>query len=307
MPKIVKRELLLVKIETTQGDDAIPTAALDAILVEEPAWSYLANMIERNPIKGTLGKMKHLFAGTLIEATFKSEIKGSGTAGTVPEASAALRGCGLGETIVAVTSVAYSPVSTGQESVTIYYYEDGSYFKLLGCMGNVNISLPTGERAMYEFTFTGHLAGPVDITLPSGTFDDQDPIAVLGGTFTIGGEAAAIQAINLDVGNEISTPQDFSAADGYSDIFIADNDPNGSFNPQAELVATIDFHGDWRGGVEGALLTGDIGSTAGEKFSLSCPTVAYRELAQGDRDGLRTLEIGFGAHGDDSAFELMFD
>lgn len=308
MPKQVKRELILIKIETTQGTDAVPTAALDAVLVEDIGWSYAgARMVERNPVKGTLGKFQSIFAGTLMEMTFKAEIKGSGVLGTPPEIGPALRACGIDETIVASTSVSYSPVSTGQESVTIYYFEDGARYDILGCMGNPNVNLPVGEIGMVEFTFTGHVVGPTDVALPTGTFDAINPAPVIAGAFSAIGFSAVINALSMDLGNEISTPADFNAADGYSNVFIADNDPAGSFDPEAPLLlATKDFHAEWRAGTNGSIETGTIGP-ATERYALTMPTSYYRELGPGDRDGLRAYEIGYAAAGDDAAFTLFFD
>lgn len=307
MPKKVKREMLLIKIETTQGTDAVPTAALDAVLVEDIGWSYAgARMVERNPIKGTLGKFQSIFAGTLMEMSFKAEIKGSGVLGTPPEIGPVLRGCAIGETIVASTSVSYSPVSTAHDSVTIYYFEDGSRYDILGCLGDVNLTLPVGELGMAEFTFTGHVVGPTDVALPVGTFDAVKPPAILGGTFSTLGFAAVIKSLSLNLGNEVATPEDFNAADGYGNVFVADNDPAGTFDPEATTIAVKDFHDEWRGGNSGVIQTGTIGP-ATERYALTFPTAYYREIGPGDRDGLRAYEIGYAATGDDSAFTLFFD
>jgi hypothetical protein len=308
MPKSVKREMILIKIETVQGTDAIPTPALDAILVEDIGWSYAgARMVERNPVKGTLGKFQSIFAGTLMEMSFKAEIKGSGVLGTPPEIGPALRACGIGETIVPVTSVAYSPVSSDHESVTIYYFEDGARYDILGCMGNPSINLPVGEVGMVDFTFTGHVVGPTDVAIPAGTFDAVDPAAILGGSFSALGFSAVIKSLSLDLGNEISTPEDFNAADGYSNVFIADRDPAGSFDPEAPLLlATKDFHDEWKTGANGSIETGTIGP-ATERYALTMPTSYIREIGPADRDGLRAYDIGYGTTGDDAAFELFFD
>lgn len=308
MPKVIKRELILIKIESTQGTDAVPVAATDAILVEDIGWSYAgARMVERNPVKGTLGKFQSVFAGTLMEMTFKAELKGSGVLGTPPESGPALRACALGETIVSIVSVSYSPVSTAHESVTIYYFEDGSLYKILGSMGNVNINLAVGEVGMAEFTFTGHVVGPVDIALPAATFDAIVPAPVIAGAFSALGFSAVINALSMDLGNEVATPADFNAADGYSNVFIADNDPAGSFDPEAPLLlATKDFHAEWRNGTNGSIETGTIGPVT-ERYALTMPTSYYREIGPADRDGLRAYDIGFAAAGDDSAFTLFFD
>ena len=307
MTKPVKKELLLLKIETTKGTNAVPTGALDAILVEDASWSYAgARMVERNPIKGAFGMFQSIYAGTLLEVTFRAEIKGSGVAGTAPEIGPALRACGLGETIVASTSVTYQPVSDSIESCTIYMYEDGTRLALVGCQGNVNFVFKTGGIGYAEFTFTGRPLAVVDETNPAASYDSAVPPAIINAPFSALGYSAVIAALNFDLGNEVATPPSMSAADGYSDVIIVDRDMAGSFDPEAEDVATADFHGQWKGGTVGSITSGLVGSVAGNRYQATWPTAYYRELSPGDRDSLRTLEIGFGAAGDDAAFDLVF-
>ena len=305
MPKLVKREAILLKI-ATQGVDAVPVAANDALLVEDIGWSFAgARMAERNPVKSALGRLQSVYAGTMMEITFRCELKGSGTAGTAPEIGAALRACGLGETIVPSTSVTYEPVSTGHESATIYYYEDGSLYKLLGALGTVNFNLATGEIGYAEFTFTGHFESYTDVALPAGVYDAEVPPPVINASFSALGYAAAISALTLDVANEVVTPSSMSGADGYGDVLIVDRDVAGSFDPQSELSATKDFIAEWQGGNSGAIDSGTIGA-AGNQYQLTISDGYYRELGPGDRDNSRTYEIGFGAAGDDASFDLIF-
>lgn len=308
MPKLIKREAILLKIEATQGVDANPTAADDALLVEDIGWSFAgARMAERNPVKSALGRLQSVYAGTLMEITFRCEIKGSGSAGVAPEIGQALRACGLGETVVAVTSVTYEPVSTGFESATIYYYEDGSLYKLLGAIGTVNLNMATGEIGYAEFTFTGHFDSPItDVALPAGVYDSAVPPPVINASFSALGYAAAISALSLDVANEVVTPSSMSSADGYGDIIIADRDVAGSFDPQSELAATKNFVQEWQNGDSGVIDSGVIGSAGGNQYQLTVSDAYYREMSPGDRDNTRTLEIGFGAAGDDASFDLIF-
>lgn len=307
MTKLVKRELVLLKIETTKGTDSVPTAASDAILAEDFSWSFAgARMAERNPVKGALGREQSIHAGTLMEVTFRTELKGSGTAGTAPEIGQALRACGMGETIVASTSVTYEPVSTAIESASIYFFEDGSQYRLVGCQGVVNFTLEVGEVGYAEFTFTGHIAGYSDVTLPSPTYDAVEPPPVLGAAMTALGFSADIAAFSLDLGNEVSTPASMKEADGYGDVIIVDRDIVGSFDPKAELVADKNWYNEWITGASGVITSGTVGATAGNIYQLSAPTAYYREVGPGDRDGLRTYEIGFGCAGDDAAVDLVF-
>lgn len=307
MPKLVKREAILAKIEGTYNTDAAPVAATDAVLVENLGWSYAgARMAERTPIKPTLGQFQGIFAGTLMELTFDVELKGSGAAGTAPECSALLRACGMEETVTASTSVAYAPASEATESATLYYYEDGSLYKLTGCRGTWSLAMTVGEVAKLSFTMTGHVSGPTDSPLPSASYLATVPPPALNMPFTAGGFAAAINSLSLDIGNQVATPSSIASADGYGEILITDRDVTGSFDPAATLVATNDWVTDWKQGNTQAIESGTLGSVAGNRIALSIPTAWYKELAPGDRDGMRTYEIGFGAAGDDSAFTLTF-
>ena len=303
---LTKRELIALKIESTYNTDSAPTA-IDAMLVENVSPSYEgARLVERNPIKPTLGKEQSIHAGNLIQLTFDAEMKGSGVAGTAPEIGQALRACGFGETIVASTSVTYEPVSESIESCTIYYYQDGKLQVITGARGTVELNMTVGDKPMASFTFTGHDAGDSDAALISGTYDNTVPPPVINGSFDVGGFAAVISALSFNLGNEVVTPPDFNSPDGYSEVFISDRDMSGSFDPEYTLKATQDWIADWKNGVNKLITTGVIGSAAGNRIQLDILQAYYRELGQGDRDSIRTLDIGFGAVGDDNAMNLIF-
>lgn len=305
--KLTKQEGILVKVESTPGIDAVPDAANNSVMVEDIGWSFAgARMLERSPVKSTLGKLRPVFAGTLMEMTFKAELKGSGVAGTAPEFGALLRACAMDETIVASTSVTYSGISTGHEYCTIYYYEDGGRYVLTGCQGDVELTYEAGGIPMLSFTMTGHLSGPVDAALVSFQFDATVPSPFVGASFSSGGFGYVIDNLSFGPSNQIVTPNNPNSADGYGQIVIVDKDYGGSFDPQATLIATADPIGDWKGGISRAITTGVIGSVAGNRSQLTIPTSVYRELGPGDRDGIRTYDIGYMAEGDDSAFSLAF-
>lgn len=293
---LVRREVILAKIESVYNTDPSPVAGTDAILVENPAWSHeAANLIERNGVKATIGKTKSIYGSTLKTITFDVELKGSGSAGVAPEIGPLLRACGMDETIVASTSVTYEPVSTGFESITLYYYSDGTRHIITGARGNVSFTMEAGQAAKASFTFTGHDGGFSDASMVSPAYDTTVPVPLINIGFTVGGYSASLQSLTFDMGNTVAFPPDMSAADGFGEIIINARDVNGSFNPEQVLVATNDYIGDWKAGSNLALATGVIGGTAGNRFAISMPAVTYRDIAPGDREGLRTMEIGFGA------------
>jgi len=298
---LVNREVILSKIEPVYNVDSSPGAA-DAILVENLGWSYAgARMIERKPVRQSIAALKQVHAGTLIELTYEIELKGAGVAYSAsvrPECDSSLRVCGFGATIDVTASAekaTYAPVSTGHESATKYFYADGHLIPVTGCRGNVSLNLETGNTGKASVTVTGHVGTVTDTALITPSYDSSVPPAMIGAGFSVGGYAAVINALQFDMSNTVATPPDINADDGYGEIIITARDCNGSFDPEAVLIATHDFHGGWRNGTDMVLTTGVIGATQYNRFKVDMPAIHYRSIGPGDRDGKRTYDMGFGA------------
>lgn len=305
---LTEREVILLKLESVYSTDPTPTPADDAILVRSPSWAHEgARMADRPIVRSTLDTPKKIYGGALRSVSFEAELKGSGTAGTPPEISQALRACGLAETDGA-SDVVYQPASASLESCTIYYYEDGKRKILTGCRGNVLINLSAGEIGIASFSFTGHMGTDSDEALPTPTFDATDPETVKGLSMTLNGTQHAIQALTMDTANTISTPPDVNSADGYGQVRITKRDVNGTINPEDVLLATEDFVADWKASTERAIDSGLIGSTAGNQYRLQIGQAAYREVNQGNRDGVRVADLVYGAgiNAGDDEFTLTF-
>ncbi len=309
MALLTRRKLLLAKIESTYNVDPTPTASDDAVMVETLAWSSEGlKMIDRPSIRPSLATLQQIYGGRLVSVSFNVEVKGSGSAGTAPEIGQLLRACGLGETIVASTSVIYEPVSTGLESATLYVYEDGKLIVVTGARGTVNFTLEAGNKPMANFTMTGHVGPQTDASLPAATFDSVVPEAFIGGSFTIDSYSAKISNLSFDLGNAMAMPESVNGADGYDEIIITSRDVNGSIDPLDELVATEDYVGNFTSGAAMALTTGAIGGTAGNIITITMPAVYYRDAATADRDGVAALELPFGAteSGTDDEVSIAF-
>ena len=290
------RAVLLAKEEVTYNTDPVPTAGANAVLVENLAISFDgARMAERAPVRPSLGKLKNLFAGTLVQLSFDVEIKGSGAAGTAPELGVLLKGCGFGETVVASTSVAYAPASSAHKSLTFYVYEDGLRYNVTGARGSVTASLQTAQVGKLSFTFTGHLAGPTDVALATPTYNSAVPPVVINAPFSIDSYSAVISKIDFDMGLEVAKPDNIAATDGYGEIRITGRAVTGTIDPEAVLVAAYDWVTKWKSSASYALTSGLIGATAGNRYTLTMPAVVYSEIGTGDREGILTREVGFQA------------
>ena len=294
---LTNREVLLIKEEVTYGTDPVPVEATDAILVENPTWANEGlRMNERPAVRANINMLQHVYGGRLATITFDVELKGGGGAVDVPpEIGVCLVGCGFLETINAAVDVTYTPASTGHKSVTIYYFQDGVRYIITGARGNVSFNLETGAVGKASFTFTGHVALPTDVALASPTYDGVVPKAVINVPFAVGGYSAIINALTFDMSNTIATPPDISATDGYSEVQLTQRDVNGSFDPEAVVVATDFPLQDLEQGNSLALTTGVIGSGIGAEYQIDMPAIYYRDVSPGDRDGVRTLDTPFGA------------
>lgn len=293
---LTNRDVLLIKVETVYGTDIVPVEGTDAILVENPSWGNEGlRMNERPAIRANISTLQQVYGGRLNVIAFDVELKGSGGAVDLPpEISPVFRACGFGETINAAVDVTYEPVSTGHESVTIYYFQDGVRKILTGCRGNISFNFETGAVPKASVTLIGHVALDTDVALASPTYDGVVPVALVGVPFTVGGYSAVINVLNFDMGNTIATPPDISASDGYSEIQITSRDVNGSIDPESVVIATDDPLQDLEQGNTLVLTTGVIGSGIGAELQVDMPAIYYRDVSPADRDGVRTKETPFG-------------
>jgi len=294
---LTNREVILAENEVSYGVDPVPVEADNAILVENIGWSNEGlRMNERPAVRQNIGMLQMVFGGTLRSITFDVELKGSGGAVDLPpEVGPLLRACGFGETINAATDVQYAPISTGHESATIYYFQDGIQHIMTGCVGNASFNLETGALGKISFTFTGHLVSVLDVALPSApVYTTNVPPPLINTPFTIGGYAAIINALTFDMSNTVATPPDMSATDGYSQVRITQRDVQGSYDPEAVLVAVDDPFTDLSAGTTLAVTTGVVGSAVGNRYQFDMPAAYNKDVSPGDRDGIRTYDIPLG-------------
>jgi hypothetical protein len=291
---LTKRTVILAKLETTYGSDLTPTAAANAIMAYDPEITIVSDMKERYPGNTDLSRFPELRGKTSFEIKFSTELKGSGVVGTATRMSPLFQACGLDETIVSATSVSYAPVSSSFESCTIYAYIDGLLYKLLGCVGDVEIDLTAGETGRLNWTFKALYALPTDSGIVTPTFDTTVPLIVKGTTMTFGNYAAIIEKLNLKLNNNIAERPDFNTTDGIKGYQITGRNPEGSMTIEAVLRATsnADFLSYFDARTVKAL-SFVLGATAGNINTITASYAYCRVPKIGDREGIRTFEIPF--------------
>jgi hypothetical protein len=314
-----KNKLLLIKEETTEGQDASPTPAANAIEAKGIKIEYLGELLERDLLRSTFSNNAPLMGQRNIELSFTMEVKGSGTSGTAPKIGDMLEACGFSEHIGAAggsSSVVYKPASSGIKSVTIYLYEmqdtgNCRLHKITGARGSVSYNFEAGKIATAEFKVQGLYNDPTDVAVPTGSaFESTVPPIVESSLFTLNSSDDLVaSAVKIDMNNEIAKREDLNSATGLLGFIITGRKPSGSFNPEALLKATYDFHTDWKNATARALSIA-LGAAAGNGNHLvvTAPKLVLEKIGEGERAGIRTEDIPFrlAVNSADDEIELKF-
>lgn len=294
---LFRNKFLLAKIEGTYGSDVSP-ASTDAILTSNcQIQPYAGPVVSRDLDRSTLGAQTQINTNPQVQITFDVEIAGSGSAGTAPAYDSLLRACGFAGAAGSPNSYVYVPVSSGWESVTIYFYHDGQRHKIIGARGNMSLSLTRGEIPRYSFTFTGQYSTPTAASGTANTTDFVAPVPVTNSntpTFTMGGSPLTdlvAESFTFDMGNNVIAR---NVINDY-EIFITDRNVTGSTVIEAVLPSTKDWFTD---AVESDsainLQTLQLihGTTSGNIVQFDAPAVQVATIAQNESDGLIVYNLG---------------
>jgi hypothetical protein len=293
MSLLSRKRLLRSKIESVYGTDPTP-AGTDAVLVRSLEITPLnADVVERELIRPYLGNFEQLLGNQNVEVTFEVELAGSGTAGTAPAWGPIMRACGMAETIVASTSVAYAPVSSSFESCTLYFDNDGILHKITGCRGTFSMSAEVNAIPVLNFTMTGIYNAPTDTAVPTATYSNQAaPLLFRTGntsSFSIFGYSGILQSVNFDIANETIYRE---LIGGSKEVLITDRKPAGEVMVEAVSLATHDFFTDATGTSTGGL-SFTHGTAAGNIVAFSSPQTDLGAPSYSDQDGIQMISLPY--------------
>jgi hypothetical protein len=315
---LIARTTLFAKKETSYGTDVYggTAAGTDGILAlnvrPDPRFASLVRNVQR----ASLGKLPPVSETGGSDPgggiSFDVEIRGPGAAATAPRVSPLLQACGLTETLGTGTagSASYAPASSGIPGCTIYAYMDGILWKLVGCRGNVKLTLQAGQVGLYNFTFQALTIGLADQGLLTGTYETTSPPSfVKYGTVSslkidTGDYEAIVQRLEVDLGNRIEVAPNANAPNNRNEIVLAERDVGGSFDPEMVPVATYDFWSKMKQ-ASAIALTAQVGGTQWNKLLLTATKMVLGQIGLGERAGKRAFTIPFKlaeTNGDD---ELM--
>jgi hypothetical protein len=285
-----QRTQIAAKLEAVEGT-AETLAAADAFLAfpqGEP--DPKIDPYERNPYRETLSPLPSVLGKRSGKFPFMTELAGSGIAGTAPFWGKLAKGCGMAETVVPVTSVAYDPASSAIPSMTLAAYMDGTIHKIWGARGSLKLNLEVGKPGLLNWDFQGadwsHLDGAL---LAEVTYATVVPPVFLNATFQIDGVDFLVEKVEFDLGNTLALRTNPNRESGHESCLITDRKGKITLDPEMVLAATKDIWTMWRTGAV-VVLSAVLGSTPGNIVTITA-NFQLQDAKHGQRTGIRTTSL----------------
>lgn len=291
-----RNAILLAKIESSYGVDPTPTGGANAMLIRNlEAQPMNAELVSRDLIRGYYGNSDQLVAAKFSTVSFEIEAAGSGTAGTAPAYDALLKACGFDDTVVALTSVTYAPISSSIPSVTFYFFVDGIRHKITGAVGTFELSFNVKQIPVFRFTFTGIYNAPSDTANPTPTYSGFIAPKVVNAlftqTFNLLSYNAVAESVSFNLGGETPFRSVFGTSVSDYALF-QDRKPSGVAVIEEPTVAAKDYWTAAANGTSGSLQL-IHGTTAGNIIELNCPTLTIGNPTLQESQGIQMLSIPF--------------
>jgi hypothetical protein len=306
-----KKRLLAAKVEASYGVAETLTGAECVLTKGLDISPFEGEALDRDLDRPQFGASDRIHVGTYVAVTFMVELQGSGALGTAPAFGDLLQGCHMLETVVAATSVEYTPDSDDTTSVTLRFNLDGIDHLIVGAMGSFKVKIDANQIPYLEFRFVGIYADPTATAALSPTgwtsFIKPEPISFAGTTaFQFYGITTGWQLRNfeLDQGNQV----EYFEGPGEQLVDITDRDGKGSLSTLLRAVGTFNPYAIAKANTTGALLI-THGTVAANRWHLSAPSVQILTPKYGDDRNRALMQVDLAfvptATGDDD-FKLRF-
>lgn len=302
-PRLFDKMGVVMKIETTEGQDALPTAA-DAMVFSNVTFRpMVATRVQRNLITGQQGNQGVILTGYNAQLEFDVELAGSGVPGTPPKWGTLMRIGSFSEIITPTTSVEYRRIDKNREHATVYVGMDGVRHILLGASAALKASVSSLGIPHLHATITG-LWGKIE-DKPNLTFSQTgwvtpEPISPDLTQLKLHGWQAIAESLEIDFGTKVA-PRFLIGSKG---VPITGYSASGTAVVQATDLATIDWFkkADKR-------TRGDLdfmhGLTAGNIINIKSQFVEVGEPSIAQTDNITNYSLGLDICTDGSPEDIV--
>lgn len=290
MKKFVRKLVLLAKVETTVGTDAVPTGVANAILASNVQFTPIeGDEVQHNYIQRHFGNQGSELVTQYNKVSFEVELAGSGTAGTAPGYAPLLRACACSVTINAGTDVTFAPVTDSLESVTIYCNVDGTNHIMRSARGTFKIVCAAKGLPKFQFEFTGLFTPLANTPLPAAApvaFSDAVGVNAANTTVTLHSVVVACSQIGMDAANTV-VKRDLTSVDA---VEITDRKSTANLTFENVGIGTKNWVAAAVAGDDGALSI-EHGTVAGNIVAINAPKAKLRKPSYSDSDGIQMIAM----------------
>lgn len=189
----------------------------------------------------------------------------------------------------------YLPVSSGLESLTLYYNVSGVRHKMLGAKGSFSIDQTANARPALKFSFTGVYGGVADASEATPVYTAFQTPQTVGSTNTraringkqADGSATGVQLMKFDL--DLSAAVKHRQLIGAAGVILTDRQPKGNVSIEATTVTFNDWFGQVRSSTKAPLLI-ENGLSAGNTVAVFLPNAQLAEPKYSDSDGIAMFD-----------------
>ncbi len=188
--------------------------------------------------------------------------------------------------------VTYKPISDSIDCLDLGYYADGRIFRIHSARGNLKGKFEDGQPGMFSFEFMGVYDSVADGSLLSGiAYEDLAPPQFMGVTATLfSATPQHFTNFEFDMGNKVVPRPSALAASGIAAFRISEREATAKIDTEANTIATFNPFSKLLDGTTGNLSL-LVGSTSGNKVTITSPRVQIAKHTEGDREGITLDEL----------------
>lgn len=292
MSKFYDKKVILQKIETTEGTDAVPVVGTDAILTRNYNPTVLdMERRERNIEVQYFGAKPAIPVQLKRGATFEVEIAGAGVAATVPAWMKLNRIAGF-DAGVATTTVLQTPISSSIPSATHYAYIDNLLVQTIGARATMGIRFTDDEIPFFTYTVQGRAPTALASEAVPGTptvtaFQTPLLASTENTTFLLDGFALPLRSLELDANIDLN----YRSLIGPQDRVTWRNRAwGGRITAELPDLTSKDYFAKVRTGITMALSLVH-GTVAGNIVTVAAPKVQIVGMDVPEEDGIAMVTM----------------
>ena len=314
MAKKWRKRYVVAKIEDAYAGDVtdMTGATILEVVMLDGGNPYAGNTVDRERMRDGYGAFEQINTGPYVERQVRVPLAGSGTAGTPPAYGMLLRACGMSE-VTNPTSVVYQPASDSEDSVILWWVEDGQTQRIKGTRGTLSISTDAGSLPYIQFNLTGlyeKTAAGADASLATQAVQAKElPVNKQNTVANIDGHGACMSSLSLDLGNQVGHRNLINC----ESVPITNRQVTGSTNIEAPDIATVDYFKkvESHNGVTLVPIALTHKDAAGANITIGTQRGQLSSISPTDNEGFMHYDLGIrfvpSENGSDDDFTLTFE